>query len=496
MMGNMRTWVSAAALPLVAAAGLLGLPGCTVGPNYEPPELEMPAQWSLGAEEAAQLQAWWRTLDDPLLWELIERADAGSLDLRAAVARIEESRAFLRYTAGEDALLVDGTGSYSRSRLSEHGSLSVQGLDPEETELYATGLGASWEIDVFGRVRRSVEYAQSLLEASVEDYRGVQVALYAEVARNYVQLRTIQEEIRLALENIEIQRKTLELTENRFKAELVPELDVLQARQNLANTVAEIPSLRIAERAAVNRLAVLLGTWPSELQGELVGAADIPVLLEGPGAVVPAELLRQRPDIRSAERLLAAQSARIGIATAELYPAFSLTGAFELQGTDFSDLGNWASRAYSYGPGFRWNLLNGGRIRSLIDIEEAATEQSLAAYEATVLGAVEEVENALTGYTQEMSRRDALEESVEAAKQSVEMSETLYRSGLTDFQTVLDSQRVLFVSQDRLAVSHGEVLQRVIGIYRALGGGWQGPEPSEVEDNPSELTNERQDQAL
>lgn len=478
---------------------LLGLSGCTVGPNYEPPEIAVPPQWSQPVESPAQLQAWWRTLDDPVLWELIERADAGNPNLRAALARIEESRAFRRFTAGEDAVFVDGTGSYSRNRPSENGSLSVQGLDPQETELYAGGFGASWEIDVFGRVRRSVEYAQALLESSIEDFHGVQVSLYAEVARNYVDLRTIQEEIQYALENIEIQQKTLELTENRFKAELVPELDVLQARQNLANTIAEVPSLRIAERAAVNRLAVLLGTYPGDLQGELFGLGNIPVLREGPGTVVPAELLRQRPDIRSAERLLAAQTARIGIATAQLYPAFSLTGAFELQGMDFSDLGNWASRAYSYGPGFRWNLLNGGQIRSLIDIEEAATVQSLAVYEATVLGAVEEVENALTGYVQETARREALEESVEAAKKSVEMAETLYRSGLTDFQTVLDSQRVLFVSQDRLAVSRGAILQQAIGIYRALGGGWQS-EPAETAateiSQKTSDTAERQDQAL
>ncbi len=489
-MGRMRK--SCQVLSGLTGTILAVLAGCTVGPDYQPPQIEAPPQWSLPAEERVSLKAWWKTFDDPLLWQLIERADAGSLDLRAATARIEQAMAFRRYTAGGDAPMVNGVADYARSRASENGTFAFPGVSTGESELYAAGFNASWEIDLFGRVRRSVEYAQRLLEASIEDYRGAQVSLYAETARNYVELRTIQQQIQYAMENIAIQKQTLELAQNRFKAQLVPELDVLQAKQNLAVTEAEIPSLRIAEKAAINRLAVLLGMWPSELNGELSMPGPIPELTTGPGALVPAELLRQRPDIRSAERALAAQTARIGMATAQLYPAFSLTGYFELQATDFADLGDWGSRAYSYGPGLSWNLLNGGRIRRMIDIEEAATREALAGYEATVLRAAEEVENALTGYVQDTARTAALERSVEAAKQSVEMSQTLYRSGLADFEAVLISQQSLFRQQDRLAVSRGQILQRAIAIYRALGGGWDSIDAPNQSPAENESANEDQ----
>jgi NodT family efflux transporter outer membrane factor (OMF) lipoprotein len=455
-------------LALLLAAG-----GCTVGPNYARPELPLPEQWSgvetAGAADAAALQQWWTTFDDPVLASLIERTDAGNLDLLGALARIDQSRALRAYASGETLPAIDAAGSYNRSRSSGNGL----GVLPGENSLYSAGFDAFWELDLFGRIRRSVESAQAALEQSVEDYRDVRVSLYAEVARTYIDLRTAQARLHFAQANIEIQRKTLQLTQNRFDAEIAPELDVAQARLNLSNTESEIPSLRIAETAAINRLAVLAGTTPHTLREELIAAAALPQIQGLPTVGLPAELLRRRPDIRSAERALAAQTSRIGLAEAQRYPSFSLSGTLGLQATHFSEMGDWDSRMFAFGPAVRWNLFDGNRLRSLVAVEEARTKQLAAAYESVVLRAVEEVENALVGYAQEQERAAALRRSVEAARQSVTMVETLYRSGLTNFQNVLDSQRSLSLQEDRLAVSEGLILQHAVALYKALGGGWE-----------------------
>lgn len=455
------------------AAFLLFATGCTVGPDYSRPELSLPDEWSgtaaAGELDAAAIEQWWKTFDDPVLALLIERADAGNLDLQAGLARIEQSRALRAYAGGEQLPSIDASGNYTRSRASGNGL----GVLPGEHSLYSAGFDAFWELDLFGRIRRSVESAQAVLEQSVEDFRAVQVSLYAEVARNYIELRTAQARLQHARANTDIQRRTLELTQNRFDAEIAPELDVSQARLNLANTESEIPSLRIAENAAVNRLAVLIGTTPHALREELTVPGRLPEAQMIPAAGLPAELLRRRPDIRSAERALAAQTARIGQAEALRYPSFSLSGTLGLQATHFADLGDWDSRAFGFGPAVRWNVFDGNRLRSLVAVEEARTRQLAVQYEATVLRAIEEVENALVGFVQEQERAAALERSVAAARQSVAMVETLYRNGLTNFQNVLDSQRSLSQQEDRLAVSEGLILQQGVALYKALGGGWK-----------------------
>ncbi len=473
---------------------VLALAGCTVGPNYtSPPQPELPQSWSatqvaLPVNEEA-LEDWWTTFDDPNLTRLIEQADACNLDVAAAVARIDESRALRDFAVGENLPNVDLTARYSRSRFSQSSLLGA----PGESDQYAAGFDAFWEIDLFGRIRRSVEAAQATLEQSVDDYRGISISLYAEVARNYIDLRTAQARIRYAQANIDIQRKTLELTENRVAAEIAPKLDVAEARLNLANTESEIPSLKISESIAVDSLAVLLGTTTRTVLDEIGAPAEIPQV-EAPATVgVPAELLRRRPDIRSAERALAAQTARIGVAEAQRYPDFTLSGIFELQAMQFSDLGKWSSRAYTINPVMRWTIFSGNRLLSLVHVEEARTRQLAAAYEQTVFRAVADVEDAVVGYAQESVRIDALRRSVDAAREAVEMVDKLYRSGLTDFQNVLDSQRSLFVQQDRLAVSEGLYLQQVINLYKALGGGW--PYSEQVASQDGDLSRNSKDAA-
>jgi len=462
--------------------------GCTVGPDYQKPVLEMPEGWIEQEAKTAvsdkALKTWWTVLNDPMLNALVESVSSDNPDIREAYYRIEESRALRDYATGAYYPGANFSASYTRSRESGNTAFSFPALQ-QELGRYSSGFDAAWELDLFGGIKRSVQSAQASLEASVESFHNIETSLYAEVAGNYIELRTAQMRIQYALENIRIQRETLTLTENRFKAGISPELDVSQARQNLANTEAQVPSLRLAEIQAFNRLAILLGRYPQDFDSDLKMPGTIPVpISENLPAILPADLLRQRPDIRLAERQLAAQSARIGIATAEIYPSFSLSGAFYLDAEQFSDLGKWSSRSYSYSPGMRWRVFEGGRLRNLVRFEEARTEQLLAGYERTALAAVEEVENALAAYTQESQRQEALQRSVQASEDTVRLVQSLYRSGLTDFQNVLDAQRTLSSQQDTLAISQGTVVLDLIRIYKAFGGGW---DPDAIEDLPQSI---------
>jgi outer membrane protein, multidrug efflux system len=309
--------------------------------------------------------------------------------------------------------------------------------------------------------------------------------LYADVALNYVQIRSLQARIKSALDNVESQRGSLQLTIDRNRAGLAPDLDVRQAQLNLATTEAFVPTLRSTLAQTINRLAVLLGEYPSDLQEEFAeAAAPVPQPPEEVMVSLPAELLRQRPDIRSAERQLAAQTAQIGVATAQLYPRFTLSGSFAFDSFSFSDWIRWPARSFSYGPAFQWNIFDAGRIRSNIEAQDALTEQALVSYEQTVLNAVEDVESEIAAYAQERIRLEALRRSVVAARQSVALVETLYRTGLTDFQNVLDTQRSQFQQEDQFYQSEGFVTQNLIQIYRALGGGWA----PEVAEQPDKVT--------
>jgi NodT family efflux transporter outer membrane factor (OMF) lipoprotein len=465
--------------------------GCTVGPDYEEPELpNVPDAWHAAITEGvlegeAPLQTWWEVFDDPTLSSLIARAGEKNLTLREAVWRVEEARSLRGVVAGERVPQVGLDASALRSDLSKNGPLG--GALPEDAfepaDLYDLGVGASWELDIWGRIRRQVEAADAQIGASVEDYRDVLVTLYAEVATNYVNVRSLQERLRLAHENVEGQQRTLKLTGDRFDSGLVSALDVAQAESNLANTRSLIPNLEQQLAVALNRLAVLLAMNPGALDEELSKDAPIPVEPDAVTTNLPADLLRQRPDIRTAERRLAAQTARIGVATAELYPKFSLTGFLGLQSTEAGDLFSSSSVNWSIGLPIRWNLFAGGAIRSQIDAEKARTEQLLANYERSVLLALEEVEDALVSYDKEVIRRAHLAESVDATQRSLELVLTQYRAGLADFQNVLDTERSLLLRQDDLAASEGLVIKNLVDLYRALGGGWD-PETAQPPPTP------------
>ena len=309
------------------------------------------------------------------------------------------------------------------------------------------------------------------------------MTLYAEVASNYVNIRSLQERLRLAHDNVEGQERTLKLTGDRFDSGLVSALDVAQAESNLANTRSLIPTLEQLLSISLNRLAVLLAMTPGALDEELADDVPIPVEPDAVTTDLPADLLRQRPDIRTAERRLAAQTARIGVATAELYPKFSLTGFLGLQATSAGDLFSSSSVNWSIGLPIRRNLFAGGAIRSQIDADKARTEQLLINYERSVLLALEEVEDAMVSYDKEVARRAHLANAVDATQRSLDLVLTQYRAGLTDFQNVLDTERSLLVRQDDLAASEGLVIQNLVDLYRALGGGWD-PETAQAPATP------------
>ena len=333
-------------------------------------------------------------------------------------------------------------------------------------------MGASWEIDLFGRIRRTVEAATADYQASEEDRTDVMISLYSNVSLTYLEIRTNQARLAAAEANIVSQKEVLGLTRSRFKHGLATDLDVAQAERLLASAEAEIPPLRIALSQGINNLAVLLGSQPGSLHRELMEPQQIPLPPARATVGVPADLLRQRPDIRRAERQLASQTARIGVATADLYPTFSLSGVFGYESINTSDLFDAGSRAFSFGPSLRWNIFSGGRIRNQIKAQDAITRQFLLAYEQSVLNGLREVENTLKAYIEDRVRLAALERSVEAARRSVKLATDLYKQGLADFQPVLDAQRDQFNFENQLASARGDSAANFARLYTALGGGW------------------------
>ena len=480
-MGNFQKYCVLKLIPfsvlvLIILQGCFGI-GPKLGPDYAEPRLDMQDVWHQEitkglADGKADLQTWWMVFNDPVLNRLIERADQGNLQLKEAFARIKEARANRGIKAGERFPDLNATGDARRIR-SPHTLLPPTTQKSRTDDFFKFGGEGSWEIDFWGRIDRSIESADASLEASMEDYRDVLVMLYSDVSTNYVEARALQDRIKYVRGNIETQRKSLQLTKDRFDAGLAPDLDVQQAELNLARTESTLPTLEMLLVQTINRLGVLLGEHPSALHDELVKPASIPNPSESITVGLPVELLRQRPDIRQAERELAAQTARIGVAKADLYPTFSLFGTFEIGANDFSDVLSYSkSRMHSFGPSFRWNIFDGGRVRNQIRAEDARTEQALVRYEQTVLDALEDVENAMISYIQEEVRRNALERSVKAARKSTDLVRTLYISGLTDFQNVQEMERFQFEQEDQFAESEGKVIQNLISVYRSLGGGW------------------------
>ncbi len=459
----------------LVSATACALAGCTVGPDYVPPTLEAPDAWHrevVADLDGKRLESWWSLLGDPELEALITRAGAGNLDLRQAFERVNEAMAQRGIAVSNRYPQTEGVGSATIIRASDR-TQPLFGDDPFKS--YQLGVGSSWEIDAFGRITRLIESAEAGLAAQLEAYRDIMVVLYAEVGIQYVELRTLRERLRLTEENIRLQETTLQLTRDRAAAGLVSDLDVRQAELNLARTRSVAPTLRAAIAATTFRLAVLCGHRPGAPDLDTQLTANGPLQLpERAVMTTPVDALRRRPDLRAAERRLAAEIASIGVAEADLYPRFALLGSLTFDGINgnLGDTLNSDALAGSIGPSFRWNLLNGDRVQSQIDAQIARADQARTGYEQAVLRAFEEIEASLAAYAEESLRLQELEASVTAAQQSVELVESLYRTGRVDFQNVLDTQRALATQQDEAAVSRGVILQHLIRLFRALGGGW------------------------
>ena len=463
-------------LPLLAA--VLFVTGCAVGPDYRSPDVSMPESWSeLSPDKAAiapvSVAQWWKAFNDPSLDVLVAQAVESNHDLRLAEARVREARALHRVAAADLWPTVNTSGSYSRSRRSI-GNTSIPQVAPVERNLFQTGFDASWELDIFGGHRRSTEAAKADIDAAVENRRDTLITLLSEVARNYIEVRGLQRRLEIFLSSVQMQEDAVAIIQAKFKAGLTSELDAVQAEALLASTKAQIPALESVLKQTIHRIGVLLGKNPGDMTSSLLQKMPIPASATEIPVGLPSDLLRRRPDVRYAERSLAAATARIGVAKADLFPRFSLTGNFGLQSEELSVFTKTGiSRYWSVGPTIRWPIFAAGRIRANIRAQGERQTQALLTYEKTVLLALEDVENALVACETEQVRRRNLSEAVAANQRVVELATELYTKGMTGFLNVLDARRSLLQTEDELALSERAVSQNLVFLYKALGGGWE-----------------------
>ncbi len=459
------------------------LSGCMVGPDYQQPQTKLPPTWSQAVTgtsftKTADMTRWWQTFNDTILSGLIEKAQTGNLDVYQAEARLHQARANRQLSQAN--LLPTSSLNVSGNQT---GSSEAAGSG-KTSEFYRNGVDVSWEVDIFGKLRRTIESAEASEQAAQEDLRAVLVSLCAEVALNYVDVRNFQTRLQITEDNLAAQIETYEITRWRYLAGLITQLDVDQAKLTVENTRATLPSLRSSLEQAKHRIALLLGQPPTAVNSLLSKSAPIPNTSNKIAIGIPADILRQRPDVRRAERKLAAQTAQIGVAEAARYPNFTLTGSIGLESLVYANLYTVSAKAFQLAAKSVLTLLDAGRIRANINIQNALQDQALGLYESTLLTALGEVENALTAYSEEVKRRDTLKAAVEAASSALALAKIQYVSGISDFQPVLEAQRSLLIAQTQLILSEAEVAADVIRLYKALGGGWH------VEETPKQTYHE------
>jgi NodT family efflux transporter outer membrane factor (OMF) lipoprotein len=484
--------------------------GCSmVGPDYVKPTVPEAEKWlESGDPEIKNTQAdfsrWWTVFKDPVLNRLVNAAYQQNLPLQIAGVRILEARARLGVAVGFQYPQKQQVGGDATVNQISDRAPNVKIADKYYYN-YQAGFDAGWELDFWGKFRRAVQSEAASLELSIANYDDILVALTAEVARTYVFMRATEERLEVARANVKIQGRSLQIAEVRFKAGAVTELDVTQARSLLRSTEATIPLLESDLRQSKNALAILLGKLPGEIDNMLGGAGLIPEIPAKVAVGIPAELLRRRPDIRAAERALAAQSSLIGVAKADLFPQFALFGSIGLQATNktsgfgnnkstFTDLFDSDSLTYFVGPAINWKILNYGRITNRVRVEDARFQELIANYENTVLQASQEVEDSMISFLRSKTAVSFLADAVKASKRSVDLSLIQYREGLVDYQRVLDTQRFLVQQQDDLVVTAGTVAVSLVGLYKALGGGWEirgGQDfvPADIKKQMAERTN-------
>jgi len=464
------------------AIGIAGSGGCVVGPDYHSSTTRTPVAWSSPVvngltDKVSAPSSWWSWFNDPEFDSLVQRAARSNLDLRVAEARLRQSRAVREMGAANFWPSMDASGSYARERFSENqpffGVLPLPPNFPFEYSVYKAGFDASWEIDLFGGKRRALEAATAEWEGAIEARNDAMVSLLAEVARNYVELRGGQWRLEIAHRSLKLQQEASELVRARFQTGVASELDVTRSAALLAGVRATIPPLDTAVRRAVYGIAVLLGQEPGELVAELSPPMTVPPKPREVPIGLPSDLLRRRPDVRRAERQLAAETARIGVATAEWFPKLSLTGNAGVESISFGKLFTPGSVFWSLGPSVQWRALDFGRVRAEVQAQTAVQEAALATYEKTVLISLQEAENAVVAYAQEQNRRQALADEVAENRRSLDMANARYAGGRVNFLEVLDVRRSLYQSEDLLAASDQAVSLDLIALYKALGGGWE-----------------------
>jgi NodT family efflux transporter outer membrane factor (OMF) lipoprotein len=483
---------------VVASVGLLSLTACAVGPDFKRPEVTTAQTWhATDPRVAAQTAAdslWWKTFNDPTLDRLVELAYRQNLTLQIAGLRIVEARAQYGVATGRQFPQTQQVSANVNAIGLPASIADALGI-PRNLLGYQAGFDAAWEVDFWGKYRRGVESEAAVLLASMADYQSALVSLTAEVARTYVSIRTSEVLIRQAEENAKVQEESLGIATARFKNGATSELDPSQATTLLESTRATIPQLRAVLQQQRNALATLLGQPAGSVEAMLTGTTgtqEVPRPPEKVAVGVPAEMLRRRPDIRGAELAAAAQSARIGIAKADLYPSFSLFGSIGLRafnkGPGTHNLFSTSSIFYSVGPTINWPFLNYGRLTNAVRVEDARFQQSLVAYRDTVLRAAQEVEDAIAGFANAEQSQVFSQNAVAAAKRSVELALVQYREGATDYQRVLDAQRSLLQEQTTLAQQNSSVATSLVALYKALGGGW------ELRDGQPVVTQQAQDE--
>jgi NodT family efflux transporter outer membrane factor (OMF) lipoprotein len=462
------------------------LAGCAVGPNYHRPAVAVQDRWPTPPNTAAVIgpatEQWWKSFEDPELNSLVTRAVEANLDLKLAAARVEEARANRGVARSGGLPQLTGTAAASRQRQIAQGFVpnesgaggSLQNFS-YETNLFSGLVDMSWEIDLFGGIRRQVQAAEADLTAQQEDRRNVLVSLLGDVATNYSQVRGYRLRLDIARHNIAIQEDTLKLTRDLVNAGQATEREVAQSEALLETTRASLSPLDSGLQTAIHRLGVLLGLEPRALASELAASAPLPLTPPEVPVGLPSDLLKRRPDIRRAEAQLVAATARVGQAKADYFPKLSLTGSAGREATELRALTLGFSNVFSIGPSVSVPIFTGGKIRSNVAVQTARMKQAEVTYESTVLTALEETDNALVNLDNERERQKRLQEVVRAGQTALELAQIQYKAGLTDFLTVLDSERTLAGDQDQLAQSQVSAVTNLVSLYKALGGGWDIP---------------------
>lgn len=451
----------------------LSLGACTVGPDYQSPQSNFFDNWFSSSsvvvsQDPINVQ-WWDVFNDPLLTKYIEQSAINNKDVQIALANISRARAVRRESGGALLPTLDGNADGARSKSSSANSSFNSG---EIRNVYDAGFDASWQLDIFGGNRRGVEASNARLGAAMASYNNVLLSTYSEVARNYYEARGYQKRIAITKQNTDLLKQTFDLVNTRLEVGEATQFDVTRARGEYQATQARLPNLEAELESHIFSLSVLLGLPPEALLEEMRVAQDLPAAPEIVPVGLRSELLRRRPDVKMAERELAASSADIGLETANLFPKFYLTGDIGSQARNFGDLFMASAGMWSFGPSMRWSVFEGGAIRARIDIEKAENQAALANYEKAVLEALVDAEKALTRYGHETETFNKLQQSTQSRREAVALAQELLDAGEVDYLAVLDAQRELTVAEDNLVSSEVQTITKLISLYTALGGGW------------------------